>query len=231
MSKPLFFTQLLQETAADREAFQALPVIQDALAGRIDRALYVAYLAEAYHHVRHTCPLLGAALSRCGQTDGAYRAALLEYLEEEKGHEAWILDDIRALGGDANAVAARDGGLATRIMVGYAYYMIDRVSPYALLGMVHVLEGMSVALAEKAAAGIARALAAEDGAAPKAGFSYLLSHGSLDQEHVAFFENLVNDLPGPSAEAHVVDAARIMYRLFGDVFRSLPRGEGINHAA
>ena len=52
-----------------------------------------------------------------------------------------------------------------------------------MLGSVHVLEGMSTLLADKAA-GDDRALTGGGG---KEGFSYLRSHGALDIEHVAFF--------------------------------------------
>jgi len=227
MTATPFFNRLQTETVLERAAFQSLPLIQAAIAGRVDRPLYLAYLEQAYHHVRHTCPLMGAALSRCGQGDARYREALIEYLDEEKGHERWILEDIAALGGDAGDVEAGDGNAATRIMVGYAYYAIDRISPYALLGMVHVLEGMSVALAEKAAGGIAQSIGASAGTE---GFSYLMSHGALDQDHVGFFEDLVNGIDDTRAQAVIVDTARIMYRLFGDVFRSLETAE-VRHAA
>lgn len=236
MATSPFYKRLLQETAHEQAKFQEIPVIRDAIAGKVGLPLYLRYLEQAYHHVRHTCPLMGAALARCGQNDRRYREALLEYIEEERGHEDWILEDIRVLGGDADGVALGDGNEATRVMVGYAYYAIERISPYALLGMVHVLEGMSVALADKAAAGISQSIdpavtPATDSDAPSDGFSYLRSHGSLDQDHVRFFENLVNQLPDRETEDIVIDTARIIYRLFGEVFRSLGTPEAVDHAA
>jgi len=245
MPQQTFYQRLLAETEADRLSFVSIPIIRDAMAGNVDLPLYLRYLTEAYHHVRFTCPLMGAALARCTADDRRYREALLEYLDEERGHEEWILEDIAALGGNAERVRGETGAAATRIMVGYAYYAIDHISPYALLGMVHVLEGMSVALADKAAKGIAQAILNADPTAdsgsgisvegaeglPAKGFSYLLSHGSLDQGHVRFFENLVNGLPDNKAEAAVIDTARIMYRLFGDVFRTLGTIEENRHAA
>jgi hypothetical protein len=59
---------------------------------------------------------------------------------------------------------------------------------------------------------------------PPEAFSYLSSHGSLDIEHVAFFEKLMNRLDSTADQRAVVHVARMMYRLYGDVFRSLPRG-------
>ena len=224
MSERSFYIRLQEETRPERAEFSAIPLIKRALAGDVTIDLYLRYLAEAYHHVRHTCPLMGAALSRCGPKDYRYRDALLDYIQEEQGHEKWILNDIAALGGDAAAVEAGDGGPATRIMVACAYNAIDRGNPYSLLGMVHVLEGMSVDFATQAAEGIA--MAAVKAGFPVSvennrGFSYLSSHGSLDQDHVLFFKNLVNALPSKTEELAVIDSAKLMYRLFGDIFRDL----------
>ncbi|MCK9912572.1 iron-containing redox enzyme family protein, partial [Microbacteriaceae bacterium K1510] len=77
-------------------------------------------LTQAYHHVKHTFPLL--ALASVHTRDEAYQDALVEYMEEERGHEKWILNDIRAMGGDAEAVRSGEPGQACQIMVGYTYY-------------------------------------------------------------------------------------------------------------
>src|SRR5476651_1354330 len=114
-----FYDQLLRETAAERAEFCAIPVISSAVTVGVDRALYLAFLASAYHHVRHTCPLLGLALSRCQLADEPYRVGLLNYLEAEKGHETWILDDIAALGGDRQQVAHVLPPFAVRQLVAY----------------------------------------------------------------------------------------------------------------
>jgi len=226
------YARLLAATAMARTGFLSIPIIVDALAHGVQRTQYLRYLHEAYHHVRHTCPLLAAAVARCGPRDDRYRDALLQYIEEERGHEQWILNDIAALGGDSDAVRTGEGGDAVRIMVGYAWYAVERVSPYALLGMVHVLEGMSVALAARAAASIRATLGADAGDAGGNGFSYLLSHGALDQDHVAFFRGLVDGIHDARQQHAILDTARIMYRLFGDVFRGLDRdAPGSRHAA
>lgn len=224
-----FYEELLVATAAERAAFQAIPVIAQACTQGVSRAAYVDYLGQAYHHVRHTCPLLALAASRCGEHDGTYRDALFDYIAEERGHEAWILEDIAALGGDAGAVAASGPRLPCRLMVAYAHYAIAFVSPYAMLGMVHVLEGMSVALAQRAASAIATrvGLGSHGG-----GFRYLSSHGGLDVEHVAFFRSLVDGIADPEARAAIVDTARVIYRLYGDLFSEVAaRHEMDRHAA
>lgn len=62
----------------------------------------------------------------------------------------------------------------------------ERQAFMAMLGMVHVLEGLSAQLA----LGAAHKLRASVGAAGEGGFSYLASHGRLDQQHVALFRAL-----------------------------------------
>ncbi len=220
-----FYARLTEATAADREAFLAIPLVRNAPRQGGPRSLYIAFLTQAYHHVKHTFPLLALAASRT--TDEAYQDALVEYMEEERGHEKWILDDIRAMGGDAEAVRTGTPDMACRVMVAFAYHAIEHVSPYAMLGSVHVLEGMSVLLADQ----LADALRGAFGTTGEAGFSYLTSHGSLDQEHVVFFRKVVDGITDPVAQDIIIDHSRIFYRLYGDIFRELGAGVELSHAA
>ena len=145
------------------------------------------------------------------------KPALDEYVEEEKGHEEWILDDIRACGGDAEAVRHGRPGHAAEVMVAYAYDTIQRGNPLGFFGMVHVLEGTSVSLALMAADRIQQGLNL-----PDAAFSYLRSHGTLDQEHTAHFALLMDEITDPKDQADIVHSAKAFFRLYGDVFRGLP---------
>lgn len=221
-----FYDRLLAETKPEREAFMSIPLIREALCGGVTRELYVDFLTQAYHHVKHTFPLLSLAAART--IDETYQDALVEYMEEERGHEKWILNDIEAMGGDRNAVCGGRPGVACQVMVGYSYYAIDWVSPYALLGSVHVLEGMSVQLADKAADAVQKALvhSGEDG------FSYLRSHGALDIEHVAFFEKVVNSIKEEDVRLIVINAVEVFYRLYGHIFHELATRHPVkSHAA
>jgi len=211
-----FFDELQARTAAERAELLAIPAIAESLAGRVTRARYVAFLRQAYHHVRHTVPLLIAARARLGEDRPQLSAALARYIAEEEGHEAWILDDLRACGDDAEAAQRAAPAAATELLVAYVYDYIARVHPAGMLGMVFVLEGTSTALATRAAEAIRSALGL-----PASAFRYLTSHGSIDQEHLRFFAHTVNPLPAAERE-HVVHAARRVYRLYGDIFRGLP---------
>ncbi|WP_374574922.1 TenA family transcriptional regulator [Phenylobacterium sp.] len=212
-----FFQRLIAETAEGRMALAATPQIQDGLAGAISRETYVAYLTEAYHHVKHTVPLLRAAKARLDEAHAPFKAALDEYIAEETGHELWILNDIRNSGGDAEAVRSGQPREATRRMVEFAYDYIDRVNPMGFFGMVLVLEGTSVALATQGAEAVAKSL----GLGP-ASFTYLTSHGALDQDHMVFFQRLMDRVDDPADQDAIVEMAKAMFGLFADVFRAIP---------
>jgi long-subunit acyl-CoA synthetase (AMP-forming)/pyrroloquinoline quinone (PQQ) biosynthesis protein C len=221
-----FYDRLQLATAEARNRFLEIPLVRDALATGGSRELYLAFLTQAYYHVRHTYPLLALAASRTD--DERYQDALAAYMNEERGHERWILDDIRAMGGDAEAVACGTPGRACQVMVGYVYYAIEHVSPFAMLGMVHVLEGLSVLLAHQLAGVVQKALGVGSGA----GFSYLRSHGSLDVEHVELFRNLVNGIEDRAVRETIIDTANIVYRLYGAIFEDIgAQYEGQRHAA
>ena len=211
-----FYQQLQQATADERAALFSAPLITAALAGRVNRQHYLSFLARAYHHVKHTVPLLMACGARLTDRQEWLRSAVAHYIEEELGHHEWILNDIAAAGGDAAAVRASQPDFDTDLMVAYAYDTVMRRNPVGLFGMVYVLEGTSVSLASNAARVLQGALELPPGA-----FSYLSSHGALDVEHIGDFERLVNRLDTPDEREAVVSHARTFFRLYGNVFRSI----------
>ncbi len=212
-----FHTQLLQQTENARAGLLSVPIIQGALQGQVSLPSYIAFLTEAYHHVKHTVPLLKACKAALPARHVWLYDAMDEYVEEEQGHDEWILDDLRACGVDAEAVRQGRPNHATEMMVAYAYDTIARGNPLGFFGMVHVLEGTSVALALMAADRIQSGLGLSDSA-----FRYLRSHGTLDQEHTAHFALLMDRIEDPQDQAAIVHAARAFFRLYADVFRGLP---------
>ena len=212
-----FHHRLLEQTQAARGGLLSVPIIQGALQGQVALASYIAFLTEAYHHVKHTVPLLKACKAALPAHHAWLNDAMDEYVEEEQGHDEWILDDIRACGADAEAVRHGQPGHATEVMVAFAYDTIARGNPLGFFGMVHVLEGTSVALALMAADRIQQGLALPDSA-----FSYLRSHGTLDLEHTAHFALLMDRIEDPTDQADIVHAARAFFSLYADVFRQLP---------
>jgi len=216
-----FYQTLLAATEKERNELMNLALIQQGGKGNISLKTYVAFLTQAYHHVKHTTPLLMACGGRLPANYEWLRTAIGEYIEEEMGHQEWVLNDIEVCGGDKEAVRAgktpaTSACLATEVMVAYAYDMINRVNPVGFFGMVLVLEGTSTAVATQAGETLMNSLNL-----PKKAFSYLLSHGSLDISHVSFYESLMNQLTDKNDQATVIHSAKIFYKLYGDIFRTI----------
>jgi len=216
-----FYQKLLQATEKERGKLMSTALINEGAKGNISLEVYRAFLTQAYHHVKHTTPLL---MSCGGRLPGHYewlRTAIGEYIEEEMGHQEWVLNDIAECGGDKEAVRAskspeNSASTATEVMVAYAYDMISRVNPVGFFGMVLVLEGTSTAVATEAGETLMKSLNL-----PKKAFSYLLSHGSLDISHVSFYESLVNQISDENDQACLIHSAKIFYKLYGDIFRTI----------
>lgn len=212
----MFYDDLIAATDRERTDLFATPIIRAALQGAVTRDQYVAFLTEAYHHVCHTVPLLAACRERLPARHAWLKDKLDYYIADETGHDEWILNDIDHAGGDSKAVRAGDPGLATDIMVAYAYDSVQRRNPLRFFGMAFVLEGTSVQLATKAADTLRQALDLPDRA-----FTYLTSHGELDIEHTKNFAELVNRFDDDGDRADVVQAAKAFYPLYAGIFRSL----------
>jgi len=207
-----FFARLQQATACQREALLATPLIHAAMAGEVTRAQYIDFLTRAYHHVKHTVPLLMACGARLDDRREWLRAAVAHYIDEEIGHHEWILDDIAAAGGDAEAVRHSAPDDDTELMVAYAYDSVMRRNPVGLFGMVYVLEGTSVKLACQVAEVLRHALDL-----PPQAFTYLTSHGTLDLQHMGDFERVVNQIDDEADLDAVIHCARMFFLLYARV--------------
>lgn len=212
-----FYQRLMSETAAGRDYLLSAPAILACQRGEVTLPRYIAFLTQAYYHVRQTIPLLMACGSRLGETHRWLQDAITEYIEEEKGHDRWILNDIAACGGDAAQVEQGMPHFTTELMVSYAWDSVMRGNPVSFFGMVYVLEGTSVNLATPMAELIRVRLGL-----PEQAMSYLTSHGSLDQEHIVFFQRLMDQLTNEADQRAVIHMANAMFRLYGDLFRALP---------
>ena len=212
-----FFARLMAETESERTELLSIPFIRHGGNGELSLESYLAFLGQAYHHVKHTTPLLMACGSRIPHDQEWLRDAMAEYIREERGHQEWILNDIKVCGGNPDKVRRETPGMAAEVMVAYAYHAIERGNPVGFLGMVLVLEGTSIRVASTAASRLQQNLAL-----PANAFSYLSSHGALDLSHMDFYRKLVSRLEDESDQAWVIHCAKRFYRLYGNLFRELP---------
>jgi len=215
-----FFERLEKTTARERAELAESAIVVDALAGNVTLAQYIEFLSRAFHHVKHTPSLLMACGARLADDREWLRAEVAEYAQEEIGHHEWILNDIAAAGGDAEAVRTSAPELNTELLVAYAYDTIMRRNPVGLFGMVYVLEGTSIRLATEVAQAVQNALHL-----PSNAFSYLMSHGALDIEHMGHFERLMNRLDREDDRAAVEHCAKVCFRLYTNVLTGIESKE------
>jgi pyrroloquinoline quinone (PQQ) biosynthesis protein C len=214
-----FFETLNRATEPEQKALAEIPAIARALQGDISLSSYVAFLSQAYHHVKHTVPLLMATGAALPERHAWLRQAIAQYIREEIGHEEWILGDIAACGADPEAVRRSEPDRPCELLVAYAYDVVHRRNPLGFFGMVHVLEGTSARIASRAAGVLQAKLGL-----PRAAFTYLTTHGSLDLDHVDFFRSVVDRIDDPADQRWVIHCAKTFFDLYGDVFRGLPLG-------
>ena len=55
-----FYNRIQEETQSEREHLLNAPIISRCLTGDICLEDYISFLSQAYHHVKHTTPLLNS---------------------------------------------------------------------------------------------------------------------------------------------------------------------------
>lgn len=211
-----FYEQLITETAEGQQYFLSAPIITEVFEGNFSLETYIAFLNQAYHHVQHTAPLLMSAGARLSKDQEWVRHTISEYITEEIGHEQWILNDIEACGFDRKIFENGQAPHTSELMVAYLYDFISRKNPMGIFGMVMVLEGTSSSLAPAVGEMVKTQLAL-----PESAMTYLTTHGVLDQDHIQFFESVMNKITDTDDQKAIIHVANVVYRLYGDVYRSL----------
>ncbi|NVJ99284.1 MAG: iron-containing redox enzyme family protein [Alphaproteobacteria bacterium] len=211
---PQFYDRLVAETRVAREKFLQLPFIQAAFKGDISREAYIEYLCEAYHHVRHTVPLIAEVRRRIPEDRVPLHIVLEDYVLGRQGHEKWILHDIKEAGGDADAAKARAPSPATNALVNYAYDTVRNVTPVAYFGMAFVVEATGSKLAAYTVDTLMHKLGL-----PQKCFSYMLSHGNTEMEQMDSFEVLMAQITDPEEQEAIIDMACGLYPLYSAIFQ------------
>ncbi|MFF3499800.1 iron-containing redox enzyme family protein [Streptomyces sp. NPDC003247] len=155
---------------------------------------YVAYLYAMHALIRASVPLMERAALRCGELPPGDPSAvplaryLEQHIEEERGHDDWLLDDLAAAGADPAPARHGIGPPVVAGLAGAQYYWVEHHHPVALLGYIRVLEGNAPA------PWLAGRLAARTGL-PAAAFRTVREHAELDTGHLAAVDGLIDSLP------------------------------------
>lgn len=206
-------------TDRHRHKMEALPQLQAMLGGTYSKAAYVEFLVQLYPIVSNFCPLMAAAAGCCADRYTTLRQFLYQHIEHEKGHEAMVINDLEQLGCQYSDLPNIHSGPAARAMLAYNYHVIDRVDPHYVIGMVYVLELMSAGYASKVAQSISRAI---DQPITR-GFSFLDSHGTLDDDHIANVSELIQSLESKDLVEKIVDSVDMNFYLLRQLISDLPQ--------
>ncbi len=210
-----FFITLVENSDANRRAIETSPRVHAMMHKGLALPEYLAFLRDLYHIVWHFCPIMAAAAARCGDSLRTIRYELYERIEEEKGHEDWVREDIAALGGDARGKDVAAPSAPVQAMIGYNYYAVERIHPCSVLGMLYVLEVVASVYGGKAADSIGRAIGRDPG---KGGFRFLSSHATMDVDHMAKLNVLLKTIEDPAAQAAVISSTQVNFHQFGQLF-------------
>src|SRR2546422_487894 len=203
-------------TDSARRGLEEIPKMHTMIHQGLKLPEYRAFLHDLYHIVWHFCPTMAAAASRLNDRYRQVRYDLYQRIEEEKGHEAWVLEDIETMGGDVAGARVNPPSAPVQAMIAFNYYAAERQHPCSVLGMLYMLEVVSSVYAGRVSDSIAHAIGrnVEGG-----GFKFLSSHSSMDQDHVAKLNVLLKTIEGRDAQEAIVNSTRVNFFQFGLMFR------------
>ena len=213
-----FFITLVEMIDANRRELETIPKVNSMIHHGLSLAEYKAFLHDLYHIVWHFCPVMAAAAARCSDRFREVRFDLYDRIEEEKGHDTWVLEDIEAIGGDVASARAHPPSAPVQAMIAFNYFGAERVHPCSVLGMLYMLEVVSSVYGGRVSDSIARTLGRNVDAG---GFRFLSSHATMDVEHMAKLNKLVKKIDDPDAQESIVNSTRVNFYQFGRMF-----GEG-----
>jgi len=164
------------------------------------RQRFICYMFQTYHYVSFACPLMEHMLLSRDRLPSEMVSYLEQNLDEEAGHEQWVLDDLERLGFERNLVRQSRPLRQTASLVGSQFFWSAQAGPAACFGYMFTLE-RTAATPELHKAGIAR-IGERLGIGMDA-LSNFTRHGELDVKHQDDKIKLLNklDLDAGSAEA------------------------------
>lgn len=103
-----------------------------------DRTKLILNLVWLHQIVIASEDLMTTAILKAPAAAKVFRAYMTDHLEEERNHAEWLAEDLATIGIDVNYTPLNRSAVE---LVGSQYYVINHVSPAAILGYMAVLEG------------------------------------------------------------------------------------------
>lgn len=210
---PGFFIDLVGKTDEARREFETNSRVLDIVANGLSLERYRALLLELYHVVWHFNPTCAAAACRITDQHRHVRYFLYDHMNEEKGHEEWVLNDLKVMGVGPERAKAYEPTLVMLGLNGYNYWSADRRHPCSVLGMLYALEVVASVYGGQMTAAISESLLLEG----DRGISFISSHATLDAEHMADLRVILNQIEDDDAKNAIVESTTFNFHQFGKV--------------
>lgn len=211
------FAELVSETDEARREFETHPALLDAVANGLSVERYQRLLLELYHVVWHFNPVCAAAASRLDDRFRDVRYFLYEHMHEESGHEIWVLNDLAAIGVEATTAIAHSPSVYTQALNGYNYWATERLHPCAALGMLYTLEVIASVYGGPFASAVKESLLLDG----EQGISFIGSHATLDQQHMADLRKVLNLVTDADAARAIKAAALVNFHHFTRIIEAV----------
>lgn len=210
---PGFFMDLVGRTDEARREFESSSKVLDIVANGLSIERYRALLLELYHVVWHFNPTCAAAASRVSDQHRHVRYFLYDHMQEEKGHEEWVLNDLEVVGVSSERARSYKPTLVMLGLNGYNYWSAEHRHPCSILGMIYTLEVVASVYGGSMTASISEALLLEG----DRGISFISSHATMDAEHMAELRVILNQIEDEEAKEAVIESVAFNFHQFGRV--------------
>ena len=208
-----FFLELVEQTDEARRAFETSSNVLDIVANGMSIERYRMFLLELYHVVWHFNPTCAAAACRITDQHRSVRYFLYDHMNEEKGHEEWVLNDLQVVGVPAETAQAYVPTLVMLGLNGYNYWSADRRHPCSVLGMIYTLEVVASVYGGPMTSAITDSLLLEG----DRGISFISSHATMDAEHMAELRVVLNQIADDDAKKAIIESTFFNFHQFGKV--------------
>jgi len=212
-----FFGDLVIRTDEARRDFETHPVVLDAVAHGMTVERYRRFLLELYHVVWHFNPVSAAAACRIPDSHRQIRYFLYQHMQEESGHEEWVMNDLCAIGVEPHAARTLQPGLHTLALCGFNYWSAEHRHPCSVLGMIYALEVIASVYGAPFTSAVKESLLLQD----DRGTSFIGSHASLDTEHMAQLRVVLNTLRDEGSRDAIVESSIVNFHHFTRIFEAV----------
>ena len=212
-----FFIDLVARTDEARREFETNSKVLEIVANGLPVERYRKLLLELYHVVWHFNPVCAAATSRITDEHKQVRYFLYEHMQEEMGHEEWVLNDLAVVGVTAKQALAYEPSLLMLGFNGYNYWAADRKHPCSVLGMLYALEVIASVYGGPMTAAITDSLLLQG----DRGISFISSHATLDAEHMADLRVILNTIDDADAKQAILESVHFNFHQFGKILEAV----------